>query len=351
MSSIAAGGVEEKGRTGEIEAETEGERGGQGRMEDVGPANQGRIQDAGQVLANEAEQAGSHPPRGTVASPLQVAFQGERGAYSEAAAYAFFGNGIDPVPCTSFDIVFDRVQDGAVEYGIVAIENSLAGSIHQNYDLLLRHDLYIIGEYPLRVMHCLIAHPGITMEQVRRVYSHPQALAQCDGYLRRIGKERVVTYDTAGSVKMLIEENIRDGAAIASKQAARVYNMAILAEGIEDDQENYTRFLVLSRQPLTPGASYIKDEVAPGAAAYKTSIVYAMKNVPGALFKSLSVFALRDIDLTKIESRPLKGKPWEYLFYLDFAGHMDEEHCRNAINHLREIASFLRILGSYPRAR
>lgn len=270
---------------------------------------------------------------------LRVAFQGERGAYSEAAALDFFGQEIEPLPCASFDLVFQRVEKGACERGIVPIENSLAGSIHRNYDLLLQHDLSIVGEVNLRIVHCLIVHPGVELGEIRQVYSHPQALAQCEGYLDGLpGVERVPTYDTAGSVKLILEQGIRDGAAIASRQAARVYDMAVLAEGIEDDPENYTRFLVLA-----------KEDIAPEGPA-KTSIVYSVPHLPGSLFKSLGVFALRDINLTKIESRPLKGKPWEYIFYLDFEGNMAEERCKNALNHLREYATFLRVLGSYSKA-
>jgi prephenate dehydratase len=196
-----------------------------------------------------------------------------------------------------------------------------------------------VGEVNLRIVHCLIAHPGVGLGEIRRVYSHPQALAQCEGYLDRLpGVERVPSYDTAGSVKLILEQGIRDGAAIASGQAARVYHMAVLADGIEDDPENYTRFLVLAR-----------EEIAPDGPA-KTSIVYSVSHAPGSLFKSLSVFALRDINLTKIESRPQRGKPWEYIFYLDFEGNRTEERCKNALNHLREYATFLRILGSYPKA-
>jgi prephenate dehydratase len=268
-----------------------------------------------------------------------AAFQGERGAYSEAATVTYFGEGVQPLPRASFEAVFDAVSSGDADCGVIPVENSLAGSIHRNYDLLLRYDLTIVGEVQIRIAHHLIALPGVSLADVRRVYSHPQALAQCEQSLDKLlpHVERVPTYDTAGSVNMLREEGIRDGAAIASRRAADFYEMSVLRDDLEDDPENYTRFLVLSQ-----------DAVIPDGAA-KTSIVFAMDNVPGALFKSLAVFALRDIDLTKIESRPLQGKRWQYFFYIDFAGSVHETHCRNALNHLQEITSFFRVLGSYPR--
>jgi len=269
----------------------------------------------------------------------EVAFQGERGAYSESAAVAFFGEEIIPLACESFDSVFTRVEAGESDYGVVPIENSLAGSIHRNYDLLLRHKLFIVGELNLRVAHHLIALPGVELGDVQRVYSHPQALAQCERSLAALGGlEKVPTYDTAGSVRMLKDRELRDGAAIASRRAAEIYAMKVLASDFEDNSQNYTRFLMLH-----------PEEVVPRGLA-KTSIVFSVENEPGALFKCLSVFALRDIDLTKIESRPLQGRPWEYFFYLDFAGSLQEERCRNAINHLQEITIFFRNLGSYPRA-
>jgi len=270
---------------------------------------------------------------------MVVGFQGERGAYSEAAAVAHFGETVQPLPRPSFEAVFDSVTDGTAGRGIIPVENSLAGSIHRNYDLLLRYDLTIVGEVQIRIAHHLIALPGVTLKDLRRVYSHPQALAQCEQSLDQLlpGVERVPTYDTAGSVKMLCEESLRDGAAIASRRAAEIYDMSILRGDLEDNSENYTHFLILGREPVIPD----------GAA--KTSIVFSMENVPGALFKSLAVFALRDIDLTKIESRPLQGKRWQYFFYIDFAGSIHETRCRNALNHLQEIATFFRVLGSYPR--
>ena len=267
---------------------------------------------------------------------MKVSFQGEPGAYSEQAVFNYFGK-VETVPCESFDVMFDSVVSGVSDAALAPIENSLAGSIHQNYDLLLRHDLHIVGEYFLRVQHCLITNPGVKMEDIKKAISHPQALGQCAGYLRSHGIKAEQVYDTAGSVKMLKESGARDVAAIASKRAAELYGMQILQEGIEDNAENYTRFLAVGRESTVPTGES------------KTSIVFTLKNVPGSLFKAMSVFALRDIDLTKIESRPLQGSPWEYLFYIDFIGAVHEETTRRALDHLGEYAVMLRVLGSYPR--
>ncbi len=271
---------------------------------------------------------------------MNIAFQGECGAYSEAAALAYFGEGSSTRPCNAFEDVFAAVEDGSCDYGMLPIENSLAGSIHRNYDLLLEHDLHIVGEYSLRVQHCLIALPGATFKDIRKIISHPQALAQCDHYLRSLqGVASEAVYDTAGSVKLIREQGDPHVAAIASSRAAKVYELPILAEGIEDHPANFTRFLAVAAQP---------GECSGEA---KTSIVFTVRNMPGALYKALSVFALRDIDLCKIESRPLAGQPWEYLFYIDFVGHASEVPCTRALDHLREMALFLRVLGSYPRHR
>lgn len=269
----------------------------------------------------------------------KIAFQGERGAYSEAAAVEYFGPNIEPVPCESFEEIFERVTAAEVDKGIIPVENSLAGSIHRNYDLLLRYNLSITGEVQLRIAHQLMVLPGVKAEQIKRICSHPQGLAQCEGSITRHfpHAERVSTYDTAGSAKMLREETMTNAAAIASRRAAEIYGMDIIYPDFEDNPENYTRFLIISREATEPEGQA------------KTSIVYAMENSPGALFKSMAVFALRDIDLTKIESRPLQGKRWQYFFYLDFIGSQHQPHCRNALNNLQEITSYLRVLGSYPR--
>jgi len=270
---------------------------------------------------------------------LRVAFQGEAGAYSETAAIALLGDSAELVPCSSFDEVFSMVEAGDCQRGVVPLENSLAGSVYRNYDLLLRYDLYFVAEYNLRISHNLIAAPGVLLDDVHRVYSHPQALAQCESSLAELANvELVPSYDTAGAVKLILDGGFRDAAAIASRRAAELYDMHVLRADFEDVAENYTRFVVLSREPITfHGES-------------KTSIAFAGVNRPGLLYGSLRVFALRDIDLTKIESRPQKGKPWEYIFYLDFAGNLAEERCARAIDDLMEITTFLRVFGSYPRA-
>lgn len=271
---------------------------------------------------------------------MKIAFQGEHGAYSEQAVFDYFGE-VESLPCESFDAVFEAVNTGRSEAALIPIENSLAGSIHQNYDLLLRNDLRIVGEYLLRVRHCLIALPGVKKADIKKAISHPQALGQCAGYLRKRGIQAEAVYDTAGSVKMLKESGARDTAGVASRRAAEIYGMQILEEGIEDNAENYTRFLAIQKEAVVPAA----------LSEAKTSIVFTLKNQPGSLFKAMSVFALRDIDLTKIESRPLQGKPWEYLFYVDFIGSAEEERSKRALDHLSEYALTLRVLGSYARFR
>jgi len=267
---------------------------------------------------------------------MKIAFQGEAGAYSEQAVFEYFG-AAQTQPCESFDAAFDSVVRGNSDAALIPIENSLAGSIHQNYDLLLRHHLHIVGEYFLRVRHCLIALPEVKQSEITKAISHPQALGQCAAYLRARGIQAEAAYDTAGSVKMLRKLGARHVAAIASKRAAELYQMQILEEGIEDNPENYTRFLAVQPQAVLPQGNA------------KTSIVFTLKNQPGALFKALSVFALRDIDLTKIESRPLQGQPWEYLFYIDFLGSAADDASKRALEHLSEYAPMLRVLGSYPR--
>ena len=268
---------------------------------------------------------------------MRIAYQGEPGAFSEAAALQIRPDA-EPVACRAFEDVFEAVKTGAVDCGVLPIENSIGGSIHRNFDLLLENDLPIVGEVELPVVHHLLAIPGTTLERVRRVYSHPQALAQCDRFLRTLtGVDVIATYDTAGSAKMIAVQRMDDAAAVASARAGDVFGLTPLRSAIQDYPHNTTRFLVISRQPLSD------------ARPEKTTIVFSLPNEPGALFKALSVFALRGIDLTKLESRPIPDRKWEYLFYVDLAG--DEVPCTRALAHLAEFAPMLRVLGSYPIAK
>ena len=266
-----------------------------------------------------------------------VAFQGEHGAFSEDAALHYFNSKITTVPCHSYDDVFKSVQSGTTLSGIIPIENSLGGSILQNYDLLERFNLKIVGEIKTRVVHALIVHKGTRLSDIRFIYSHPQGLAQCERFLKKMdGVETVAVYDTAGAAKLIRDEMKTNAAAIANERAAALYGLHVLKRGIESDHRNYTRFLILNK----------KMDIASVNA--KTSILFSLKDMPGALFKALSVFALRDINLHKIESRPIVGKPWEYLFYVDIEGSMNDPHCKHALHHLAEITYHLKILGCYP---
>src|SRR6266540_7529690 len=266
---------------------------------------------------------------------MRIAYQGEPGAFSEAAARKI-DHDAQLVPCRSFEEVFESVNAGPSSYGVLPIENSIGGSIHRNYDLLLAHELPIVAEVELPVVHHLLALPGATLDGLTRVYSHPQGLAQCERFLRTLsGIEIIATYDTAGSAKMVADAGSKESAAIASARAGDVFGLVALASSVQDFDDNITRFLVIGRRPLK------------NAVADKTTIVFTLPNEPGALFKALSVFALRGVDLTKLESRPIPGRPWEYLFYADLAAARDELICARALGHLAEFAPTLRTLGSY----
>jgi prephenate dehydratase len=248
------------------------------------------------------------------------------------------------VPMQSFEEVFVSVVNGKCRHAVIPIENTLHGSVHENYDYLLKYDLLIRGEAFVRIVHNLIVRPGVKFSQVRRVFSHPVALNQCRRFFEENPQiEKTPFYDTAGSIKMVMEKGLMDAGAIASANAAEIYGGKILKKSIEDDRENFTRFFLLEK----PKRGFHYGKPHPGT-RFKTTVVFTTRNVPGALFRSLSAFALRDVNLTKIESRPLRGKPWEYLFYLDFIGHVEEAVCRNALNHLAELADMLRVLGCYP---
>ena len=266
---------------------------------------------------------------------MRIAYQGEPGAYSEAAALRYTDHA-ELLACESFEQVFDAVDQGNATHGVVPVENSIGGSIHRNYDLLLEHDLPIVGEVQLVITHNLMALPGTKIDELTRIYSHPQALAQCERFLRALPHVAVeATYDTAGSAKLVKEKHLVGAGAIASERAAQVFGLEILKSEVQDFSDNITRFLVISR---------VAD---PDPLVDKTTVVFSLPNEPGALFKALSVFALRDIDLTKIESRPIRGRPWEYLFYVDLPLGRHDLRCSRALVHLAEFARSMRTLGSY----
>jgi chorismate mutase / prephenate dehydratase len=269
---------------------------------------------------------------------IEVGYQGEPGAYSEAAVHRIFGSSVQPKPCKHFSDVFENVHTDVTKYGVVPIENSIEGSVSQVFDLFLQHDLKVYGELFLRISHSFIVNPGTDFEDVKIVYSHPQALGQCKKYLEQLNLDLVATYDTAGSVKMIKEKRLTDAAAIAGERAAKIYGMEILANDIADTKNNHTRFLVLSKEAL------------PQSGNDKTSIIFSTKHVSGVLHEALGEFATRGINMTKIESRPTKLKLWEYNFYLDFEGHYTEQRCAEALDALRARSNFVKVLGSYPKA-
>jgi prephenate dehydratase len=268
---------------------------------------------------------------------MRVAIQGERGSFSHAAAARLLPRATI-VSCSSSREVFEQTGKGRVQAAVIPIENSLAGSVAEHFDLLLSHSLYIQRELLLRIEHSLIAAPGVGFRNLRRVISHPVALEQCRKFFRQHPKLQAVPfYDTAGGVKHLMEQKLPDTAAIAGKQSAAEYGARILRKGLEDNKQNFTRFFLISRKR------------GPAPRANKTSIAFATKNVAGALFRALSIFAQRGISLSKIESRPVPGHPWEYVFYADLLCG-PEKHARGALRHLAEFAEFVKVLGVYRAA-
>ena len=263
---------------------------------------------------------------------MRIAFQGEPGAYSEAAALTYSAHA-EPLSCKTFDEVFDAVLHKKATHGIVPMENSIGGTIHRNYDLLVDHDIPITGEVELDVVHCLQALPGTKIADIKIVYSHPQALAQCERYLKDLGVTVEAIYDTAGGAKLVAEQKMNGAAALASRRAADVFGLEVLQEAVQDYEYNITRFFVV-------GGTAEAD-------ANKTTIVFALPSTPGSLFKALSVFALRDINLSKLESRPIRGRPWEYLFYVDLETRRDDLVCARALSQLGEFAKWVRVLGTY----
>jgi prephenate dehydratase len=271
---------------------------------------------------------------------ITVAFQGERGAFSDEAAHKLLGDAIEAVPCRTFEDVFASVVGGRVKCALIPIENSLAGSVVRNYELLAEDHLSIRGEVFLRISHNLIVRPGVRLSDVRHVQSHPVALAQCQRFIAEHMLEAVAAYDTAGAVKDLMASDAVDRGAIAGRWAAKLYGGEIVAEEIEDHRENYTRFLLLSNpdQKITPSSG----------GPLKTSLLFRTPNTAGSLFRALAAFALRDVNMMKIESRPIVGRPWEYSFYVDISGDTADPNIARAIDHLREMCEVVRVLGCYP---
>ncbi len=270
-------------------------------------------------------------------SGIKVSYYGDEGSYSEEAALKFFNN-VSTIPCRRFRGVFENVLRGVSEFGVIPVENSLEGSVGEVYDLFREYDVMIFGEVQLRVSHNLMALPGVDLRDIRYVYSHPQALAQCGKYLSSLGVELIHYHSTSSAVKMIKEKQLRDSAAVGSLRAAEIYGMSVLARGIEDNPNNFTRFLVLA----------LRDHEPTGYD--KTSIIIGLPHIPGSLYRALEEFAVRGINLTKIESRPSKEKAWEYVFIIDFEGHRLEANCADAIKSLSRKVPYIKVLGSYPRA-
>lgn len=265
-----------------------------------------------------------------------VAFQGVHGANSELAIRQHFGDRVDVLPCHAFGDIFEAIYTGKSRYGLLPVENAFAGAVSKAYELLMDTDLRIQADVIHHVHHALLAPPGLAHEDVQFVRSHPQALAQCEQYLKRYGFEPVVWHDTAGSARDLAADLAPHTAAIASELAGQLYNLDVLATNIEDVPYNFTRFFILGHDD-PPRGEY-----------NKTSLVFATRNRPAALYECLGEFATRGIDLTKIESRPRRNRPWEPVFYLDFEGHWQDPLCQEALARLVQRASFVKMLGSYP---
>jgi prephenate dehydratase len=274
----------------------------------------------------------------------KMAFQGEKGAYSELAAHKFYKKKAVAIPCKSFSDVFKAVSNNSVDFGIIPIENSLAGSIYENFDLLSKNKVWIFGEYKLKISHNLFINKGTKLENIVKVYSHPQAFLQCKESLSHYKKiEQRPFFDTAGSVQFIVENNMLDSAAIAGAQALDHYPVKAALRGIEDNDKNFTRFVAICKNKNQA------MKIPKGSKGMKTSIVFALKNIPGALHKAMSLFAIHNIDLLKIESRPMPGSPWKYLFYLDFKGDCKNKSEKWVLDGLQQFTRHMEILGSYPR--
>ncbi len=281
----------------------------------------------------------------------RIAFQGELGAYSQSAVYTFFGRDRvrEVIPLTTLQKVFSelcsdqKTNPSKPNYAVVPIENSTAGSVGETFDLLVSKDVKIIGETVVPIQHSLVIHRNSDMKSIKKVISHPQALAQCREYLESHSWEQMAVYDTAGAVKIIRDQNLLDTAAIASELACEIYGMKLAERSIEDDHSNRTRFIVIMN------AREASDVLQEPTGNYKSSVIFSTKHAPGSLVRALSVLSFRGINLSRIESRPIKSKPWEYYFYVDFEGHVGEERCKQAIEDLRTQTLELKVLGSYER--
>ncbi len=272
-------------------------------------------------------------------SEITVAFQGAHGAYSEEAIRGHLGESVQTLPCESFEAIFEAIRTDAATYGMLPVENALAGTVAQTYELLMEYDFRVQGETILPIHHQLLATAGTQMPDIQVVRSHPQALAQCEAFIRRRGWQPIAAYDTAGAARDLAANPEPHAATIASRLAAKLYDLTILEPDIEDDLDNSTRFFILG-----------KDD-APRQDPSKTSLVFAVRHSPGSLYHCIGAFAQRDINLTKLESRSMKGRLWQYLFYLDLEGHWQDRHIELALAELLHHAAFVKMLGSYPAAR
>lgn len=269
---------------------------------------------------------------------MKVAFQGEKGAYSEEAIFKHYGKDVESVPCPYLRDVYNAVEEGKADFGLVPVENTIEGTIVRAYDLLNERSLKASGEEVHRIQHCLIGHPDAELSDIKKAYSHPQALGQSREWLEGHNLEAVSFYDTAGSVKWIKENDIRDAAGVASAQAAAEYGMKILARGIETNSENYTRFLEIGYEDREPSGND------------KTTIAFIVAHKPGTLVSALSEFSSRGVNLSKIESRPRVGKPWEYIFFVELDGHINDVPLAAAVKGLEEYTIYIKHLGSYPKA-
>ena len=281
-------------------------------------------------------QAVSHLEAADDGKGQKAAFLGEIGSYSHKACIQYFGEQVTPMPVTSFKSLFEAVKEGKTHFGIIPLENSLAGSVHENYDLLLEYDLRIVGEIMLRIKHNLIGHPETKINQIKRIFSHPQVFQQCRQFLEQHPDWEIISVtDTARAVKQIKDSGNPSDAAIAGIDAAETYDMAVLEEGIETNPRNFTRFVVISPHQLNSGEKK------------KSSLIFSTGNQPGALFETLKIFADNKINLVKLESRPIHGKPWEYMFYVDLEGDVESEAFKPVLNKLLEKIDYIKILGAY----